>query len=137
MSNDYLAFLIKESQDAEQFGIKGMKWGVRRSKRELQAQSSNSSEKTNAGAETSSERYTRLMAKAKTQGANSFTDEELRFVTARGNAIAQVNRLNERKPGWATAVATKVIKNAAQKQMTSVANTLSQKYIGDALKTGS
>lgn len=126
MGKEYLANLPPESGDLMNTGVKGMKWGIR--KKDAPAAPTKKS-----GPETSSDKYTRLLAQAKKGGGNSLSDDDLRFVTQRGDAIAKVNRLNEQKPGWIQDVAQQVIKQAAKKQLQSITENVSKKYIGDVL----
>lgn len=71
------------------------------------------------GPESTADRYDRLLTKAKSQGANTFTDEELKFVSKRGEAINKVNRLNEKKPGWIRELTQQTIKEQTKKKMNS------------------
>lgn len=113
-SVDYVAALLKSHDDVEHAGVKGMKWGVRKDRgapKEIVAPSKGKA------SETSAQKYVRLTTHAKQHGANSLDDDDLKFVTQRGNAIAQVNRLNERKPGWVADLAKQALKQAAQKKL--------------------
>jgi len=122
---DYLAAFKAQEEDAEQSGVKGMRWGFRKNKpvKEIIAP-----DKGSAG-ESSAQKYVRLTTHAKKQGANSLSDDDLKFVTQRGNAITQVNRLNEKKPGWIADLAKQTLKQATQKQINSISDDLSKKYV--------
>ena len=138
MAQDYLAMVTPKKGDKLDFGIKGMKWGVRRSKEQLAADK-NSPTKPPEN-ESSSDRYNRLLTQAKKSGGNSLTDEELRFVTSRGDAIRRVQQLSNEKPSWISDTAQQVLKNAAKQSLQSVANSVAKKYINDAIipkKSGS
>lgn len=132
---DYLANLKLEPGDKLDFGVRGMRWGIRKGTSSSGSSSSGSSTSTSkpTGPEHPAERYTRLLAQAKQKGANSLNEEELRFVTQRGDAITKVNRLNERKPGWLSEAAKQALTGAAKKRLNSIADGVSKKYIDDVL----
>lgn len=137
---DYLAAQTVEPEDAEQAGVKGMKWGVRRSAKELKAASKeradspdhvkNAGLKAATGEETSAMRYERLKAVAKAGKGGELSDEDIKFVNNRTEALKKINALNEQKEGWLSKTTKTVLQNAAQKQMQQLADTLSEKYIG-------
>lgn len=130
---DYLGmFVAKEEEERLDYGIKGMKWGQRRSRAQLAAAKKGGTEKPD-GPESSSQKYSRLLAKSKKEGANSLSDEELRFVTQRGDAIRKVNQLNEKKPGWLADATKTALKNAAKREMQNITSNVAKKYISDEL----
>lgn len=118
---------IQSKADLEHSGVKGMHWGVRKPKdpakvaAKAEAKEARSAirigerPKGHTGPEAPADRYNRLLTKAKTQGANSFTDDELNFVTRRGNAINQVNKLNAQNPGWIEVLSKNYLDNANRK----------------------
>lgn len=144
--NDYLAMLTKEPEDAEQAGVKGMKWGVHRSRAErAEAAKKAAGEKKDeppkqspqekevfgaASGETSASRYSRLAAEAKSGKASDMSDQDLKFFNARTEALAKVNKLNETKPGWLQDTTKTVLQTTAKNQMQNVSDTLANKYIG-------
>lgn len=137
---DYLAMVTVEPGDKVDYGIKGMRWGIRRSpaqlksaaaKRETDTDSDSSAKPS--GSETSQARYNRLKAQAAEKGANSLTDEELKFVDKRTEAIKKVAKLTEEKPNWLKDATETVLKQAAQRQMQSVSNLIADKYITDRI----
>lgn len=135
---DYLANLKLDPDDKLDSGVKGMRWGIRKSDSSSGSSTSKSGEAPTSagsahGSETSAQRYTRLLGQAKQKGGNSLTDDDLRFVTQRGDAINKVNRLNERKPGWAAEAAKQVLLQAAKKQLSKVADGVADKYISEPL----
>lgn len=134
-------------------GVKGMKWGVRRDSSALRAAAAargdsadkpksdvkSSAAKKPAGdiqdrVESSSDRYARLTADVKAGRADKMTEQDLKFVNARTEALAKVNKMAEEKPSWLKDTATKVVQQSAQRQMQTVADTLADKYIGDPIK---
>lgn len=147
--------LITGANQLEHSGVKGMKWGVRKDRKpaEVEVNTQTGEARTVGGSrrqrkklaadverdpesyglkrkpETSSETYNRLLDQAKKQGANSLNDDELMFVTKRGNAINQVNRLNEKKPGWIQTAARNAVQQQANRKIQSLSNDLSDKYI--------
>lgn len=127
---NYLANVTKKLEDVEHHGVKGMKWGIRNKKGTATA----SSETTAPSAsETPSERYTRLLGHAKQHGANSLNEDELKFVTQRGDALTKVDRLNSTNPNWVQDAAKQALKQAGKKSMQMAVNHVTQKYIGVAL----
>lgn len=127
--------------ELEHHGIKGMKWGRRRSPAQLAAakqetegsSSSSSSTKKPEGPESSSDRYARLQAQAKGGGASKMDDADLKFLNARTEALAKVSKLTEQKPGWLSETGKKVLRSAAEKQLQSVADSIANKYISEPI----
>jgi len=144
---NYLAFLQKEPEDAEQHGIMGMKWGRRRTDAQLasdtksraaeghkvtptkKAAAATAGLKAATGEETSSARYSRLAAQAKSGKAHEMTEADLKFFNARTEALTKINKLNERNPSWLSTTSKKVLQQAAQNTMQSVADGVAKKYI--------
>lgn len=124
---DYLANVTKKLEDVEHHGIKGMKWGIRNKRGTASAASSDTS--TPSSSETPSERYTRLLAHAKKNGSNVLSEDDLKFVTARGDALMKVDRLNSTNPNWASKAAKTAAKQAAQKTMQVAVDHATKKYI--------
>lgn len=141
-------------------GVKGMKWGVRRSSSALRSAAAARGDKkapadkpktdvkttTSSGAkkpagniqdnvESSSARYSRLTAEVKAGKASDLTEQDLKFVNARTEALAKVSKMAEEQPSWLKDTATKVVQQSAQRQMQTLADTLADKYIGDPIKT--
>lgn len=108
-------------------GIKGMKWGIRNGQGAATA-AAHQPEPAPAN-ESSTQRYDRLLSQAKKSGGNSLTDEELKFVQNRGNAIAAVNRLNEQKPNWLADASSQVLKNVAKQTMQAIVAKGAKDYI--------
>lgn len=141
MARDYLGMIKPKDGDRLDYGVRGMKWGVRRTSAQLKAgpASSGGSNEHNAGIkaangeESSAERYSRLKAQAKGGGASSMSDTDLKFFNARTEAVAKVNKLNETKPGWLHGTTKTVLQMAAQKQMQAIADSIASKYISDPL----
>lgn len=142
MARDYLAAHFKKSQDKVDYGVVGMRWGVRRSRATLRTEAAKRSQaapvkkpETNPdGSETSASRYSRLAAQAKAGGASSMSDTDLKFFNARTEALSKINKLNERQPGWLQDTAKKVLQQTAQNQMQGLSDALANKYIGGPIK---
>lgn len=138
---DYLAAYVVEEGDRLDYGVKGMKWGLRRSKAELAAapsggSSTPSTTKAPAGGdESAAQRYSRLASAAKAGKGNQLSDEDLKFFNARTEALAKVAKLNESNPGWLKATTKKVIQQTAQKQMQTISDEIASKFISDRIKT--
>lgn len=130
MTRDFIGAVVADDGDLAHYGVKGMKWGVRKSDKSEDLSPP-------SGPETSSAKYDRLMKQSKRDGANSLSDEDLAFVTKRGNAIAQVNRLNEKKPGWVAEVAKQVLKQQTQKRLQSASESITAKYIDEPMRSKS
>jgi hypothetical protein len=134
LEHDYLGKLEVDPKDKLDFGVKGMKWGIRKSDSSSSSSTSSTTHpSTHSANETSADRYNRLLSQVKEKGGNSLTDEELRFVNNRGDAIARVQRLSADKPNWIQEAAKDVLQQAAKKTMKTVAANLSKKYIADQL----
>lgn len=148
---DYLAAIFKQPEDAEQHGIKGMKWGIRRTSAQLKSDTQSrhaAGEKVtptakakaaiapthNAdGSETSATRYARLQAQAKAGNASLMSEPDLKFFNARTEALAKINKLNESNPSWLSQTSKKVLQQAAQNTMQSIADGVAKKYISGPL----
>lgn len=144
---DWLAFRSQEPDDALQFGVKGMKWGRRRTDAQLakdhvnrkasgqevtptkKAASESPGTKAITGEESSSQRYSRLAAQAKSGKASDMSEQDLKFFNARTEALAKINKLNESNPSWLRETSKKVLQQAAQNTMQSVADGVAKKYI--------
>ncbi len=135
MAKDYLAMIKPKPDDRLDVGVKGMKWGVRRSPLELQnaakqASADKAAGKTEPpGAESSVERYARLKAQAKTGQGSAMSDTDLKFFNARTEALSKVAKMNETKEGWLGKTAKNVLLNTAQKQMQAISDEIANKYI--------
>ena len=143
--NDYLGAAFAKPDDKMDFGVKGMKWGVRRPRSVLRTEakkratatkasekkddtststSSSAGVKAASGEETSAARYARLSAQVKAGGGSNMSDTDLKFFNARTDAVAKVNKLNEEKPGWLAETSKTVLQNSAKRQMQMVSDTL-------------
>lgn len=151
---ELMAMEVVEEDDAEQSGVKGMKWGVRRSRQERRAAAAKRTapatdhvkKAVEAGGhkpaeaakphgniqdhvESSSARYSRLADQAKNGGASQMTEQDLKFFNARTDALAKVAKMNEAKPGWLAETSKKVLQTTAQNTMQSIADGVAKKYI--------
>jgi len=108
----------------EHFGIKGMKWGVRRSDAELAAPSSDfvkSREKKSV---------------AKTSGTKALSNEELQLVITRMNLERQFSSLNPTPGKAATKFVSDLLLNVGKQQATRAANDFASKQIAAAMAKG-
>lgn len=129
---DYLAMRKVEGDDKLDHGVKGMKWGRRRTPAQLalaRGSSDASSTKKTDVPETSSARYNRLKAQAKEKGANSLDDEDLKFFNARTEAMAKINKMNQQDPGWLSETTKKIIQKTTQETLQNVASAVAQQYV--------
>lgn len=131
-----VAAMVVTDDDALQSGVKGMKWGVRRSSTELKQAAAQrpktAGDKPAAkptGTESSSDRYNRLQAAAKAGQGRSMSDDDLKFFNARTEALKKVDALNRTDPSWLSKTTTKVLQNGAEKTMQDVVNGVANKYI--------
>lgn len=145
MANDYLGAIFRKPKDKVDYGVLGMKWGIRRDRatlrKEAAKRSSSSTQPTKGpdGQETSASRYARLSAQAKAGKASEMTEQDLKFFNARTEALSKVNKLYENESSWLAKTTKTVLQRSAQRQMQMLSDTLADKYIGkpiaDALKT--
>lgn len=142
---DYLAMIKPKPGDKLDFGVKGMKWGIRRSKAELSAgkKTSSSSEAPSSGhsgssssgkssspvGEDSRVRYARLQAQAKAGKADNMSEPDLKFFNARTEALAKVKKMNESDPSWLSKTAKKVLQTTAERQLQAISDGVGNKYI--------
>lgn len=149
---DYLANLRLEPGDKLDYGVKGMKWGIRRSSSQLRAAAKTRQaqpEAAKSGAqsgkqptphlqkltgiqahvESSPARYARLKAEAKAGRASQMTEQDLKFFNARTEALSKVNKMNEKKSGWLADTTKTVLLNSTQKSMQAVSDSVANKYI--------
>jgi hypothetical protein len=160
---DYIGAAMASGKDLKHYGRKGMKWGQRIFTRGDGSSKSSGGEKSKTktessapakksggseasapakrppgniqdNVESSSTRYARLDAQAKSGRASEMTEQDLKFYNARTDALAKINKMNEVQPSWLRETGTKVIQQAAQRQMQSVTDALADKYIGDPIK---
>lgn len=149
MARDYLGAVFASPRDGQWYGVKGMRWGVRRPRSVLRKEAAKraSSESSTApkkpatnpdGSETSTARYARLAAQAKEGRGSEMSDTDLKFFNARTEALNKVNKMTEEDPGWLSKTAKKVVQQTAERQMQSVSDALADKYVGkpitDAIK---
>jgi hypothetical protein len=120
------------------YGVRGMKWGIRRTDAQLASASGSSDSspgvKAITGEESSAARYARLKGEAKGGGAKSWTEQDLKFFNARTEALKKVDKMFETQPSWLATTARDVAQNAAKSTVQSMVSGLSQKYIQNMLK---
>lgn len=135
---DYLANLRAEPGDRVDHGIKGQKWGIRRSSAQLRSAKKMGPPDHLAKApsnhvESAPERYDRLTKLAKAGHTNHMSEDDLRFYNNRTDAIAKVNRLHQKDPNWLGDATKKVLLKTTQKSMQAVASAVANKYIDQPL----
>lgn len=140
---DWVAILKKRKPEVKQFGIKGMRWGIRRTDSQIakdtQKRASAGEPVTNtqkakaattpSGDESASSRYARLTSEAKGGGAKNWSEQDLKFYNARTEALTKVDKMFSQNPSWLQATSKKVLQQAAQNTMQSVADGVAKKYI--------
>jgi hypothetical protein len=156
---DYLGARVREPEDKEDHGVKGQKWGVRRSAAQLKSAiksraakgepvtptkkaeavlgekpSSEGGSKPASTGETSQARYARLQAQAKAGKASDMDEADLKFFNARTEALSKVAKLNQSEPNWIKQTAKEVLQQAAKRQLQSVADATADKYIANRVK---
>lgn len=155
-SKDYLGTHKPEAGDRLDHGIMGMRWGRRRTDTQIAkdhlarkasgeqvtktakaaaAESKPADHKSNIQdhVESSSARYSRLAQQAKAGKASDMTEQDLKFFNARTEALAKINKMNQKDEGWLKKTTTTVLQNAAQRQMQTIANGIADKYIASPL----
>lgn len=147
-----------DEEDATHYGIKGMKWGVRKDRRTAgeggkkggsssgdtkKPETSTSSTGTGSGkapapenqiqnrVESSADRYSRL--KGDSKNANNWTEQDLKFFNARTEALGKVDKLNQEKPNWLQEAAKDVLQQTAKRQMQTIVDGMANKYISGPL----
>lgn len=139
MSNppDYLANREVEEGDKVDYGIKGQKWGIRRTKAQLQAADSKGTSedkpKTPPANESASQKYDRLKSEAKAGRSSQLSDEDLRWFNARTDALTRINKLNQRDPNWLKNTTKQVLRDVAKETMKSVVTGAAKQYISNPL----
>ena len=144
---DWVALLRTKAKSGEikQHGIRGMKWGIRRTDAQIAKDTVNrksSGEKVTdtqkakeassivkGGDESASARYARLNSEAKGGGAGNWSEQDLKFYNSRTEALSKVNKMFSQNPSWLAATSKKVLQQAAQNTMQSVADGVAKKYI--------
>jgi len=134
MPKDYLAAFMVKKSDLLQHGVKGQRWGIRRTEAQLarartEGDSDPPSATKPAAAESSQARYARLSVQAKTQGASSLSDDDLKFFNARTEAIKKVAQMNQKNPNWIRETAQTVIRKTAQESIQSISNAVVNQYV--------
>ena len=121
-------------------GIKGMKWGVRRSEAQLERAGNRSSEpeapkvNTTVG-EDSRDRYARLESIARSGRASEMSEPDLKFFNARTEALKKVEKMYQQDPSWLKTTAKEVLQSTAKKSMQSITDAVADKYIGSPIKS--
>lgn len=148
---DYLSLLREKAKTGsiKQHGIKGMRWGIRRTDSQIAKDTvarkssgdpvtdtakakqahATAAAKPGIGGETSAQRYSRLAGEAKGGGQNNWSQEDLNFFNSRTEAINKVNKMFEQKPGWLSTTSKTVLQKTAQRTMQDIANGVTNKYI--------
>lgn len=147
---DYVALMRAKKTELKQHGIRGMRWGIRRTDAQIAkdtvarkssgekvtptakaevAASTVKSESKPVSEESSAARYARLAGEAKGGGAKSWSETDLKFFNARTEALSKVDKMFAQNPSWLRATSKKVLQQAAQNTMQSVADGVAKKYI--------
>lgn len=157
-SESLISSLKVEDEDALQYGIKGMRWGVRRSRKQLDrdaGRSSNESDSKSKGsggsgsnssgsssskdwdsvltstdAASSSARYAKLTESAKKGQTNSWSDADLKFYNARTDAVTKVQKMHSTQgDDWLKSMLTDLAKKNARKALDTVVDRQVSKYL--------
>lgn len=149
--SDYLAaFFADPEKDKVDYGVPGMKWGIRKDKSDGKSSKKDESPKEApkassslapqvfgaASGETSGARYARLAQDAKSGQAHNMSEQDLKFFNARTEALTKINKLNEAKPSWLADTAKKVVQQTAQNQMQAISDGVAKKYISGPILDG-
>ena len=147
---DYEALMRAKKTELKQFGIRGMRWGIRRTDAQIakdtvarkssgekvtptaKAEAATSSTKTESkpvSEESASQKYARLAGEAKGGGAKSWSEADLKFFNSRTEALTKVDKMFTQNPSWLRATSKKVLQQAAQTMMQDVASGVAKKYI--------
>jgi hypothetical protein len=148
---DYLAIVEPEEGDAVQYGVRGMKWGRRRTDAAITADNARraeagkpvthtkKAEETHVKpgeSETPQQRYSRLASVAKGGGTSSLSDEDLKFFNSRTEAMKKVDKMFEEQPTWLRSTTNDIARNVAKQQMQAVAGAIATKYISARIQEG-
>lgn len=115
--------------EMQHHGIKGMKWGVRRSAEELSVANTPHPGASPVSGETSQERYSRIKTVVTDKKAEDLSDDDLRFFNNRNDALNRINKLNEANPNWIAETAKSVLQTVAKQQVQKIANGSANKYV--------
>lgn len=137
--DQFLHSNIDDEDYLAHFGIKGMKWGIRKSDTSSGSSSKSSASKPIPKAsanENSAQKYDRLRAQIKTHGPNSLEPDELNFVNARTEAIAKINKMNIASPGWLTDTSKVILQETTKTLMKDLAVKAGKEFIVKPLIKG-
>lgn len=138
MAKDYLALRVVDEGDKLDHGVRGMKWGVRRSAAQLKvaAKTDGSSDtKTDVAdsslkpAESSQARYARLKVQAGEKGPSSLSDDDLKFFNARAEAISKIAKMNQKNPNWLKETVKTVVQKSTQESLQAVSSAIVKQYV--------
>jgi hypothetical protein len=118
------------------FGVKGMKWGIRKSDSSGSSRGGSKSIPKASANETHGEKYNRLRSQIKTHGPNSVSTEDLNFVNARTEAIAKINKMNIASPGWLTDTSKVILQETTKTLMKDLAVKAGKQFIVKPLIKG-
>lgn len=136
--DEFLHGSLEDENYLAHFGVKGMKWGIRKSDTSGGTSSSGSKgpiPKAPAN-EGHAEKYNRLRSQIKTHGPNSLSPEELNFVNARTEAIAKINKMNVASPGWLSDTTKVVMQETTKTLMKDLAVRAGKEFIVKPLIKG-
>ena len=149
-------------EDALQYGVKGMKWGIRKDRgkggdgggsgegktsqtkgdqpggkgggKQQSTEKSNPGLKALTGEETSSARYARLQTEAKSGLQTNWTDQDLKFFNARTEAIGKINKMYQKEPNWLVETLKDTAKQQAKNALNQYVGNVTQNYIKELTK---
>lgn len=112
--------------DLEHHGIKGMKWGIRRNRQQID--SAAKAPKKHDGPESHGQKYERLRAEIKKNGPNALSTEDLNFVNARADALNRVAKLESNK-NWLADTSKQVLQETGKKLMKDLTQQAVKQFI--------
>ena len=123
---DHLSVLDDSLTKSElkHYGVKGMKWGVRRSKEQL-----SSGDKPSSSASPDAQRYAKLQTAIKSGKGADLSNDDLNFYNNRTDALRRLAKVEEKNPGWLRNTLEKNSQKQANKILSDVSGAVAKKYI--------
>lgn len=144
---DYVGMIVESDEDGEWYGVKGMKWGVRKERSQLRAeaaqragtekksegQTSSTSAKKGGSSESPNQRYARIQSESKAGRKDQLSDDDLQWFNKRAQAMERLEKIEDANPSWLKDTTAQVLREVAKETMKQVVGSVARTYISEPL----